>query len=59
MNIPIINDTVYEHSETFRLEISVPSEAVAAGVISGCDPYTPSATVTIIDGDCKLYINII
>ena len=59
MNIPIINDTVYERTETFQLEISVPEATVAAGVISGCDPYTPSATVTIIDDDCKLYINII
>ena len=59
MNIPIINNTVYERSETFQLEIRVPETTVAAGVISGCDPYTPSATVTITDDDRKLYINII
>ena len=59
VNIPIINDTVYELEETFQLEISVPSEAVAAGVIDCCYPYTPSATVTISDDDCKLYIDVI
>ena len=59
MNIPIINDTVYELEETFQLEISVPDATVAAGVISGCDPYTPSATVTITDDDRKLNINVI
>ena len=57
MNIPISNDTVYERSETFQVKISVPEAAVAAGVISGCDPYTPIATVTITDDDRKLYIN--
>ena len=57
MNIPIIIDTVYERTETFQLEISIPEATVAAGVISGCDPYTPSATVTIIDDDRKLYFN--
>ena len=56
MNIPIINDNVYELEETFQLEISVPEAAVAAGVIDGCDPYTPSATVSIADDDRKLYI---
>ena len=54
MNIPIISDNVYELEETFQLEISVPEAAVAAGVIDGCDPYTPSATVRIADDDRKL-----
>ena len=31
----------------------------AAGVIDGCDPYTPSATVRIADDDCKLHITMI
>ena len=59
MNIPIINNTVYERDETFQLEISVPEAAVAARIISGCDPYTPSATVTITDDDRKFNINVI
>ena len=54
MNIPIISDNVYELEETFQLEISFPEAAVAAGVIDGCDPYTPSAAVNIADDDCKL-----
>ena len=57
MNIPIITDNVYEGDETFQLEISVPEEAVAAGVIDGCDPFTPSVTVEIIDDDGKLHIS--
>ena len=57
MNIPIITDNVSEGDETFQLEISVPEEAVAAGVIDGCDPFTPSVTVEIIDDDRKLYIS--
>ena len=56
MNIPII-DNVYEGDETFQLEISVPEEAVAAGVIDGCDPYTPSVTVEITDDDRELYMS--
>ena len=58
MNIPIISDNVYELEETFQLEISVPEAAVAAGVIDGCDPYTPRATVRITDNDCKLQLYI-
>ena len=58
MNIPIIGDNIYELNETFQLEISVPEAAVAAGVIDGCDPYTPSANDTSIDDDCKLHIEI-
>ena len=54
MNIPIIGDNFYELEETFQLEISVPEAAVAAGVIDGCDPYTPRATVRIADDDSKL-----
>ena len=57
MNIPIITDNVYEGDETFQLEISVPEEAGAAGVIDGCDPYTPSVIVEIADYDRKLYIS--
>ena len=57
MNIPIINDNVYECEETFQLEISVSEATVVAGV-DGCDPYTPSATVRITDDDRKLYITI-
>ena len=49
MNIPIVNDNVYELDETFQLELSVPEAAVRAGVIDGCDPI-----VTIIDDDSKL-----
>ena len=56
MNIPIISDNVYELEETFQLEINVPEAAVAAGVIDGCDPYTPRATVRIADDDRKLFI---
>ena len=55
MNISIITDNVYEDDKNFQLEISVPEEAVAAGIIDGCDPYTPSAIVEIIDDDRKLY----
>ena len=54
MNIPIISDNVYELEETFQLEINVPEAAVAAGVIYGCNSYTPSATVRIADDDRKL-----
>ena len=57
MNIPIITDNVYEGDETFQLEISILEAAVAAGVIDGCDPYTPSAIVEIIDDDRKLHNN--
>ena len=57
MNIPIITDNVYEGDETFQLEISVPEDTVTVGVIDGCDPFTPSAIVEIIDDDCKLYNN--
>ena len=56
VDIPIINDTVLELNETFSLEISVPEAAVRAGVIDGCDPFTPRQTVEIIDDDCKLHI---
>ena len=54
MNIPIISDDDYELEETFQLDISVPEAAVAAGVIDGCDPYTPIVTVRIADDDRKL-----
>ena len=54
MNIPIIDDDDYEFEEAFQLEISVPEAAVAAGVIDGCGPYTPSVTVSIADDDRKL-----
>ena len=56
VNIPIISDNVYELEETFQLEISVPEAAVAAGIVDGCGPYTPSATIIIADDDRKLYI---
>ncbi len=60
VNIPIINDTVFELDETFQLEIIVPEAAVRAGVIDGCDPFTPRQTVKIIDDDDgKLHINMI
>ena len=59
VNIPIIGDNVYELDETFQLEISVPEAAIAASVIDGCNPYTPSATVRIADDDRKLYITIL
>ncbi len=60
MNIPIINDTVSELDETFQLELSVPEAAVRAGVIDGCDPFTPRQPVEIIDDDDgKLHINMI
>ena len=55
MNIPIITDNFYEGDETFQLEINVPEDTVAANVIDGCDPYTPSVTVEITDNDRKLY----
>ena len=58
MNIPIISDSFYEVDETFQIEISVPEEAVRAGVIDGCDPFTPSLNVEIIDDDRKLHIKI-
>ena len=54
MNIPIIDDDDYEFEETFQLEISVPEAAVAADMIDGCDPYTPTVTVRIADDDRKL-----
>ena len=54
VNIPIINDSIHELDENFQLEISVPDVAVAAGVIDGCDPFTPSVTVEITDDDSKL-----
>ena len=56
MDIPIINDTVLEPDETFALEISVPEATVRAGVIDGCDPFTPRQTVRITDNDRKLHI---
>ena len=56
VNIPIIIDNINEGNETFQLVISVPEEAVAAGVIDGCDPFTPSVTIEIINEDSKLYI---
>ena len=61
VDIPIINDTVLELDETFSLEISVPEAAVRAGVIDGCDPFTPRRTVEITDNeitdnDCKLHL---
>ena len=55
VNIPIINDTVLEPDETFQLELSVPEAAVRAGVIDGCDPFTPRQTITINDDDCKYH----
>ena len=57
MNIPIINDNFYDPDEIFQLEISVPEAAVAAGVIDGCDPFTPSVNVEITDDDDRKYIN--
>ena len=55
VNIPIIADDVCESDETFQLEISVPKEAVAAGITLGCDS---SVTVKITDDDNrKLYIS--
>jgi len=59
VNISITNDDFYELDETFQLEISVPEAAVEAGVIDGCDPFTPSLHVEIIDDDSKLQINTI
>ena len=56
VDIPIINDTVLELDETFSLEISVPEATVRAGVIDGCDPFTPRRTVEITDNDRKLHI---
>ena len=57
VEIPIINnDTVFELDETFSLEISVPEATVRAGVIDGCDPFTPRRTVKITDNDRKLHI---
>ena len=55
MNIPIIDDDVYEFGETFQLEINVPDAVVAAGVIHGCHSFTPSITVEIIDDNGKLF----
>ena len=59
MKIPIINDKVYELDETFQLEISIPEEVFAAGVIHGCHPIAPSITVDIFDDDGKftMYIH--
>ena len=59
VNIPIIKDTVFELDETFQLQLSVPEVAVRAGVIDGCDPFTPRQTVEITDDDRKLHINMI
>ena len=53
VNVSIIDDNIYELNETFQLEINVPETAVAAGVINGCDLFTPSVTVEITD-DRKL-----
>ena len=57
MDIPIINDIVYEYDKIFALEISVPEATVRAGVIDGCDLFTARRTVRIIDDDGKLYID--
>ena len=61
MNIPIVNDNVYELDETFQLELSIPEAAVRAGVIDGCDPFTLRETVEIVDDDDdgKLYTCVI
>jgi len=53
VNIAINNDSFYELNETFQLEISVPEATVRVGVIDGCDPFTPSLNVEIIDDDRK------
>ena len=54
VDIPIINDDVFELDETFKLEIKVPEEAFAFGVRDGCHSFTPIVKIT--DDDCKLYI---
>ena len=54
VNIPIIDDNVYEFDETFQLEI-ISSLAVAYGVIDGCGLFAPSVTVVCTDDDCKFF----
>ena len=54
MNIPIINDDVFELDETFKLEIKVSEEATMVGIRVGCHLFTP--VVKIIDDDRKFYI---
>ena len=54
MNIPIINDDVFELDETFKLEIKVSEEATMVGIRVGCHSFTP--VVKIIDDDRKFYI---
>ena len=54
VNIPIVNDTMFELDESFQLELSVPEAAVRAGIIDGCDPITARRTVEITDDDRKL-----
>ena len=51
MEIPIIDDDVFEFSEDFQFTLDVPEAAVRAGVIDGCDPFTAEGSVQIIDDD--------
>ena len=56
MEIPIIDNDVYELSEDFQLTLDVPEAAVRAGVIDGCDPFTAEGSVQIFDNDRKLHV---
>ena len=59
MEIPIIDNNVYELNRDFQFRLNVPEVAVRAGVIDGCDPFTDGRSVQIIDDDRKLHVNII
>ena len=56
MEIPIIDNDVYELSRDFQFTLNVPEAAVRAGVIDGCDPFTAVRSVRITDDDRKLHI---
>lgn len=59
MEIPIIDNNVYELNRDFQFRLDVPEAAVRASVIDGCDPFTDGRSVLIIDDDRKLHVSII
>ena len=57
VEIPIIDNNVYELNRDFQFRLDVPEVAVRAGVIDGCDPFTNGRFVQIIDDDRKLHVS--
>ena len=51
VNIPIIDDNVYEFDETFLLQIF----HFEHGIIGGRDTRFPNVTVVCTDDDCKFF----